>query len=191
MSDQVPSFVLRSGGEDVAIGAMPRRLRLQYPDAIYHVMARGNGRQAIVRDDIDRDRLLEQLGKAVVRCSWHVYAFVIMSNHLHVVLKTPQPNLSRGMQSFLSGYANKWSRRHHFSGHVFQGRFRTELVEDETYLWTVTRYVHLNPVRAGIVENPGAWTWSSYSGYAHRARRLEWVAYDELVASWSRRVWWP
>ena len=124
-------------------------------------MARGNGRQAIVRDDIDRDRLLEQLGNAVVRCSWHVYAFVIMSNHLHVVLKTPQPNLSRGMQSFLSGYANKWSRRHHFSGHVFQGRFRTELVEDETYLWTVTRYVHLNPVRAGIVENPGAWTWRS------------------------------
>ena len=71
-----------------------------------------------------------------------------MSNHLHVVLKTPQPNLARGMQAFLSGYANVWSRRHRFSGHVFQGRYRTELVEDETYLWTVTRYVHLNPVRA-------------------------------------------
>jgi REP element-mobilizing transposase RayT len=65
-------------------------------------MARGNGRQNIVRDDIDRDRLQEQLGKAAVRCSWHAYAFAIMSNHLHVVLKTPQPNLSRGMQSFLS-----------------------------------------------------------------------------------------
>ena len=95
---------------------MPRRLRLQYSDAIYHVMARGNGRQNIVRDDIDRDRLQEQLGKAAVRCSWHVYAFAIMSNHLHVVLKTPQPNLSRGMHS---AYANGWSRRHRFSGHVF------------------------------------------------------------------------
>ena len=138
---------------------MPRRLRLQYPDAIYHVMARGNGRQNIVRDDVDRERLVEQLGKAVVRCGWRVYAFVIMSNHLHVVLKTPQPNLSRGMQSFLSGYANGWSRRHRFSGHVFQGRYRTELVEDETYLWTVTRYVHLNPVRARIIDGPAAWAW--------------------------------
>jgi putative transposase len=108
---------------------MPRRLRLQYSDAIYHVMARGNGRQGIVRNDIDRDRLQEQLGKAPVRCSWHVYAFAIMSNHLNVVLKTPQPNLSRGMQSFLSAYANGWSRRHRFSGQVFQGRYRAELAE--------------------------------------------------------------
>ena len=164
---------------------MPRRLRLQYSDAIYHVMARGNGRQKIVRDDIDRDRLQEQLGKAAVRCSWHVYAFAIMSNHLHVVLKTPQPNLSRGMQSFLSAYANGWSRRHRFSGHVFQGRYRAELVEDETYLWTVTRYVHLNPVRGVLADHPAAWAWSSYPGYAHRGRRLEWVAYDELLASWG------
>ena len=118
-------------------------------------MARGNGRQNIVRDDVDRDRLQEQLGKAVARCSSHIYAFAIMSNHLQVVLKTPQPNLSRGMQSFLSGYANGWSRRHRFSGHVFQGRYRTELVEDETYLWTVTRYVHLNPVRGLLVDHPG------------------------------------
>jgi putative transposase len=162
---------------------MPRRLRLQYPDAIYHLMARGNGRQKIVRDDVDRDRLLEELGKAAVRCSWRVYAFAIMSNHLHVVLKTPQPNLSRGMQSFLSGYANAWSRRHRFSGHVFQGRYRTELVEDETYLWTVTRYVHLNSVRARLAEHPAAWAWSSYPGYAHRDRRLEWVAYDEVLTS--------
>ena len=108
-----------------------------------------------------------------------------MSNHLHVVLKTPQPNLSRGMQSFLSGYANGWSRRHRFSGQVFQGRYRTELVEDETYLWSVTRYVHLNPVRGGLVEHPAAWAWSSYPGYARRGRRLEWVAYDELLASWA------
>jgi len=89
------------------------------------------------------------------------------------------------MQSFLSGYANGWSRRHRFSGHVFQGRYRTELVEDETYLWTVTRYVHLNPVRAGLAEHPAAWAWSSYPGYAHRGRRVEWVAYDELLASWA------
>jgi putative transposase len=77
--------------------SMPRRLRVQYPDAIYHVMARGNGRQEIVCDDVDRDRLQEHLGRAAIRCSWRVYAFAIMSKHLHVVLKTPQPDLARGM----------------------------------------------------------------------------------------------
>jgi putative transposase len=164
---------------------MPRRLRIQYPGAIYHVMARGNGRQDIVCDDADRDRLQQEMGRAAVRCGWRVYAFVILSNHLHVVLKTPQPNLARGMQVFLSAYANAWARRHRFCGHVFQGRYRTELVEDESYLWTVTRYVHLNPVRARLVEHPAAWRWSSYPGYAHRRRRFEWVAQDELLASWG------
>jgi REP element-mobilizing transposase RayT len=173
----------QSGSRSGSNGEMPRRLRIQYPGAIYHVMARGNGRQDIVRDDADRDRLQQELGRAAERCSWWVYAFVILSNHLHVVLKTPQTNLARGMQGFLSAYANAWARRHRFSGHVFQGRYRTELVEDETYLGTVTRYVHLNPVRARLVEHPAGWRWSSYPGYAHRGRRLEWVAYDELLAS--------
>jgi REP element-mobilizing transposase RayT len=164
---------------------MPRRLRIQYPGAIYHLMARGNGRQHIVRDDADRDRLQQELGRAVARCGWRVYAFVILSNHFHVVLQTPRPNLARGMQTFLSSYANAWARRHRFVGHVLQGRYRAELVEDETYLWTVTRYVHLNPVRARLVEHPAAWRWSSYPGYADRRRRLEWVAAEELLASWA------
>src|SRR5262249_39299023 len=153
--------------------------------AIYHVMARGNGRQDIVRDDADRDRLQQELARAAQRCAWRIYAFVILSNHLHLVLKTPQPNLARGMQTFLSTSANAWARRRRFCGHVFQGRYRAELVEDESYLWTVTRYVHLNPVRARLVEHPAAWRWSSYPGYAHRRRRLEWVAADELLASWG------
>src|SRR5271154_4832816 len=97
-------------------------------------MARGNGRQHIAHDD-DRRRLQDDLARAVSRCSWKVYAFVLLSNHLRLVLKTPEPNLARGMQGFLSSYANAWARRHHYCGHVFQGRYRTELVEDETYLW--------------------------------------------------------
>jgi putative transposase len=176
---------LQSAKETIAIGRMARRLRIQYPGAIYHLMVRGNGRRGIVRDDADRDRVVEYLGRAAVRCSWRVYAFVVTSNHLHVVLKTPEPNLARGMQSFLSAYANAWSRRHRFNGQVFQDRYRTELIEDESYLWTVTRYVHLNPVRARIVENPATWKWSSYPGYVRDRQRLEWVAYDELLASWA------
>ena len=121
---------------------------------------------------------------------WRVYAFAIMSNHLHIVLKTPEPNLARGMQTFLSGYANVWARRHKFSGHVFQGRYRTELVEDETYLWTVTRYVHLNPVRAGMVEHPADWAWSSYPGYAHRAPPAGVVGLRRSAGVVDWCVWW-
>jgi REP element-mobilizing transposase RayT len=152
---------------------MPRRLRIQYPGAIYHVMARGNGRQDIVRDDQDRERLQDELARATVCAGWRVYAFVLLSNHLHIVLKTPQPNLSQGMQVFLSTYANAWARRHRFCGHVFQGRYRTELVEDESYLWVVTRYVHLNPVRACLVDHPSRWCWSSYPGHTQASSRLE------------------
>jgi REP element-mobilizing transposase RayT len=125
------------------------------------------------------------LKRSVERYGWRVYAFVVMSNHLHLVLKTPRPNLAPGMQVFLSSYANGWSRRHRVMGHVFQGRYRTELVEDESYLWVLSRYVHLNPVRARLVSGPAAWAWSSYPGYAQRRRRLEWVAYDDLLDAWD------
>ena len=108
---------------------MSRHLRIQYADAIYHVMARGNARQDIVGDDADRQRLIDGLEKAVARSGWVLYAFVLMTNHLHLVLKTPRANLSRGMQLLLSSYANWWARRHQAGGHLFQGRFRTELVE--------------------------------------------------------------
>ncbi len=111
---------------------MSRRLRIQYADAIYHVMARGNARQDIVGDDEDRQRLVDELDKAVQRSGWVIYAFVLMPNHLHLVLKTPRANLSKGMQLLLSSYTNWWARRHEAGGHLFQGRFRTELVEDET-----------------------------------------------------------
>ena len=140
---------------------MARRLRIQYSDAIYHVMARGNDRQDIVQDDADRGRLVACLERAVRRSGWSLYAFVFLTNHLHLVLQTPRPNLAKGMQLFLSSYANGWARRHRHCEHLFQGRYRTELVEDETYLWVLTRYVHLNPVRAGLSATPEAWIWSS------------------------------
>jgi hypothetical protein len=117
VSDLLPGFFLPIGGACVPTDRMARRLRIQYHDAIYHATACGNGRPEIVRDDADRDRFQEHLGRAAIRCGWHVCAFVIMPNHVHVVLKTPQPNLSRGM-AFLSAYANGWSRRHRFGGHV-------------------------------------------------------------------------
>jgi putative transposase len=164
---------------------MPRRLRIEFEGAIYHVMARGNAKQKIVRDDADRRRLIEGLEKTVVRHGWELLCYVVMGNHLHLMIKTPRPNLSAGMQGFLSGYAIWAGRRWRRGGHLFQGRYRSEMIEDESHYWTVSRYIHLNPVRAGLVRRPEQWEWSSYPGY-HDARRAQaWVAHDELLAAWE------
>src|SRR5271155_625143 len=164
---------------------MPRRLRIEFDGAIYHVMARGNGRQNIVHDDGDRQRLIDDLARTVGRAGWQLLSFVVLSNHLHLLLKTPRPNLARGMQAFLSAYALYAARRRRRRGHVFQGRYRSEMIEDESYYWTVSRYIHLNPVRAGLVQRPEQWDWSSYPGYRDARRKQAWVAHDELLAAWQ------
>lgn len=163
---------------------MPRRLRVEFEGAIHHVMSRGNARQDIVHDDDDRQRLIDDLERTVIRSGWELLAFVVLSNHLHLLVKTPQANLARGMQAFLSGYAHWSQRRRGRPGHLFQGRYKAELVEDESYYWTVSRYIHLNPVRAGLVSHPAAWCWSSYPGYAAGSQRRSWVGYDTLLRAW-------
>jgi putative transposase len=162
---------------------MSRRLRIEFDGAIYHVMARGNARQKIVRDDVDRRRLIDGLEQTVVRHGWELLCYVVMGNHLHLLVKTPRPSLGAGMQSFLSGYAIWAARRWRREGHVFQGRYRAEMIEDESYYWTVSRYVHLNPVRAGLVGSPEEWEWSSYPGYRYARRARAWVAHDALLAA--------
>lgn len=163
---------------------MPRRLRIEFDGAIYHIMARGNARQDIVHDDDDRGRLLADLERAVTRSGWELLAFAVLTNHLHLLLKTPRPNLARGMQAFLSAYAHWCLRRRGRPGHLFQGRYRAEMIEDESYYWTVSRYIHLNPVRAGLVAHPALWPWSSYPGYAEKKQRRPWVAHEALLAAW-------
>jgi hypothetical protein len=107
-----------------------------------------------------------------------------MNNHLQLMLKTPPPNLAAGIQGWLSGYALWVGRRRQRLGHSFQGRYRAEMIEDERYYWTVSRYIHLNPVRAGLVSRPEQWEWSSYPGYRLPQRRQAWVAHDALLAAW-------
>ena len=166
---------------------MARPLRVEYPGAIYHVMCRGNVRQRIFHDEADHQRLIDGLAQTVGRFGWDLFSFVLMPNHVHLFFRTPQPNLSRGMQYLASGYANWFAKKHRRPGHLLQGRFKSQLIEDESYFWSVSRYIHLNPVRgkSPLVAHPRDWRWSSYAGYASRRARVDWVSYDFMYAAWQ------
>jgi putative transposase len=145
---------------------MARPLRIEFTGATYHVTSRGNERRDIFRDDADRYAFLAFLGQAVRRFSWSVTAWVLMSNHYHLVIQTPQRNISRGMHWLNGTYAAWFNRRHDRVGHLFQGRFKALLIEREAYFAEVLRYVALNPVRAGLVQHPSEYRWSSYRAVA-------------------------
>jgi REP element-mobilizing transposase RayT len=141
---------------------MPRPPRLQLAGAIYHVTARGNRRVDIFMDDSDRRLFLALLERTVTRYGWRCHTYCLMKNHFHLVIETPEPNISDGMQ-FLAGlYAAAFNHRHGLSGHLFQGRFHTVVLKSDGQLLATVRYVLLNPVRAGLCERPGDWKWSSY-----------------------------
>lgn len=163
---------------------MARPLRLQFPDAVYHVTARGNAQADIVVDDVHRDHWRDALRSVTIRHGWEVLSYALMDNHFHLFVRTPEPNLARGMQRFLSAYANWFARRLGRRGHVFQGRYDARLVEGDAYFWNVSRYVHLNPVRAGMVATARDWAWSSFPGFVDPARAEPWVAYDSVLRAW-------
>ena len=146
---------------------MPRPLRIEYPGAVYHVTSRGDGRMAVFRDDGDREIFLDILGDTVALRKWVCHAYCLMGNHYHLLLETPEANLSAGMRSLNGEYTQAFNRRHRRPGHVFQGRYKAVLVEKERHLLELCRYVVLNPVRArGMARDPGDWPWSSYRATA-------------------------
>lgn len=154
---------------------MARPLRIEFENALYHVTSRGNERRAIFRDNRDRLMFLQLLGEAATRFGWSVTAYVLMTNHYHLVVRTPEPNLSRGMQWLNGTYAGWFNRRHERSGHLFQGRFHAVLVEEEAYGAEVLRYVALNPVRAKLCAFPEQYRWSSYRATAGLAPAPAWL----------------
>lgn len=160
-----------------------RRLRAQYPNAIYHMMSRGVQRSGIFLDEDDRLAFFDRCALTVAKFGWRVYSVVQMTNHFHLLFRTPSPNLCRGAQYLLGPYAQGFNRRHGRSGHVFESRYRCRIIENEDYLWTVSRYDHLNPVPA-LVKHPASWKWSSYPGYHDESLRIPWVCYDEMLTSW-------
>jgi putative transposase len=158
---------------------MPRQVRIEYAGALYHVMARGDRREAIVFDDEDRRTFLGTLGQACERSGFRVHAYVLMSNHYHLLLETPEPNLSAGMGWFQNAYTRRINVRHKLWGHVFGGRYKAILVEAGNCYWAVLDYIHLNPVRAGLVnarDGMESYPWSSLAQYLlSPGKRFGWM----------------
>ena len=133
---------------------MARPLRIEYPGALYHVTSRGDRQEAIFDDDQDRTAFLNVLSEVVSRFRWHCHAFCLMGNHYHLMIETPEANLTKGMRH-LNGVFTQWSnRRHKRSGHLFQGRYKAILVDRDSYFLELARYIVLNPVRAAMIKHP-------------------------------------
>ncbi len=161
---------------------MARPLRIEYAGALYHVTSRGNAGTKIFLDDEDRARFLEFLRSAVGRFDWICHAYCLMDNHYHLLVETPEPNLSRGMQ-YLNGVYTQWfNRRHARYGHLVQGRFKSIVVEKESHLLELARYIVLNPVRAKVARSARDWPWSSYRATAGQAACPEFLTIDWLLS---------
>ena len=172
---------------------MPRPLRIEYAGAIYHVMNRGDRREAIYRDDEDRATFLHTLGEACGKTGWQLHAWCLMGNHFHLVLETPQANLVAGMGWLLGTFTGRFNRRHRLSGHLFGGRYKAQHIDGRSgaYLVTACDYVHLNPARAGLVraEEPlETWRWSSYPGYLRPQLRTPWLRVDRVLGEHGRQT---
>lgn len=161
---------------------MARPVRIEFPGALYHVTSRGDRREAIYEDDADRERFLEILGKVIKGWNWNCYAYCLMTNHYHLVIETPDGNLSKGMRQLNGVFTQASNRRHRRSGHLFQGRYKAILVDADAYLLELVRYVVLNPIRAALVDYPGAWCWSSYRAMIGQAPAPEWLTVEALLA---------
>ncbi|MDA1101935.1 MAG: transposase [Proteobacteria bacterium] len=166
---------------------MARPLRIEYCGAVYHLTARGNRREDICLDDSDRAMFLETLGNVVAQFRWRCHAYCLMDNHYHLLIETPEANLARGMRQLNGVYTQRLNRRHGRVGHVFQGRYKAIVVERDSYLLELARYVVLNPVRARMIQAAGEWRWSSYRATAGEAKAPAWLATDWLLSQFGGR----
>jgi putative transposase len=166
---------------------MARPLRIEYDGALYHVTSRGNDRKAIFKDDNDRELFLDTLAKVAERFHWICHAYCLMNNHYHLVIETPDGNLSKGMRQLNGVYTQTFNKRHGRVGHVFQGRFKGILVQKDTHFLEVCRYVVLNPVRAKTIQHPRQWKWSSYGATAGIVNPHGCLTTDDILSQFAHR----
>ncbi len=166
---------------------MARPLRLEFPGALYHVTSRGDRREAIYEDDGDRKEFLSVLDSVCHTYNWVCHAYCLMSNHYHLLIETPDANLSMGMRQLNGVYTQTFNRRHGRVGHVFQGRYKAILVEKENYLLELSRYIVLNPVRADMVRSAGEWPWSSYRATTGQVKGPVCLNVDWILAIFGKR----
>jgi putative transposase len=166
---------------------MARPIRIEYAGALYHVTARGDRREDIYLDDGDRLDWLNVLSLTCQRFNWVVYAYCQMNNHYHLLVETVDGNLSKGMRQLNGVYTQRFNQRHDQVGHLFQGRYKAILVQKDSYLLELSRYVVLNPIRARMVKNLNQWAWSSYPATMGTAIEPEWLDADWLLSQFGKQ----
>ena len=166
---------------------MARPLRIEFAGALYHVTSRGDGQEDIYLDDKDREIYLEVLADAQHRFNWTIHAYCLMSNHYHLLIETPDSNLAKGMRHLNGVYTQRFNRHHKRVGHVFQGRYKAILVQKDSYLLELSRYIVLNPVRAEMVRSAKDWPWSSYRATAGLVDEDKWLTTNWILAAFSRK----
>lgn len=164
---------------------MVRPLRIEFAGGLYHITSRGNKKEAIYLLDEDRETFLSVLGDACTKYHWLCHSYCLMTNHYHILIETPLSNLSKGMRYLNGVYTQKFNRVHHRVGHVLQGRYKSILVEKDSYLLELSRYIVLNPVRAGMVQKADEWPWSSYLATSGKVPVPSWLIVEWLLSSFS------
>lgn len=165
---------------------MARPLRIIFPGAFYHVTSRGNEKKDIFKSRRDREKFLEYLASAAERYGAVIYAYCLMSNHFHLFMQTPEGNLSQIMRHIIGAYTTYFNIKRKRAGHLFQGRYKSVLVEADEYAAELTRYVHLNPVKAGITTKADDYQWSSYRAYIGMASMPEWLKTEFILGSFGK-----
>jgi REP-associated tyrosine transposase len=164
---------------------MARQRRIEFEGGLYHVISRGIERREIFRDDADRERYLANLARAVERFKFRLLAYCLMGNHVHLALETGRFPLSRIMRSVNTSYAGYFNVRHRRSGYLFQGRYKAFLVDHDSYLLSLIRYIHENPVNAGMAENAESYRWSSHRSYLGKSPN--WLSCGDVLAHFGRK----
>jgi REP element-mobilizing transposase RayT len=166
---------------------MSRPLRLEFAGALYHITSRGNEKKAVYLEDADFELFLSLMAEVCQRFNWFIHAYCLMTNHYHLVVETPDGNLSRGMRHLNGVYTQRFNSKHKRVGHLFQGRYKAILVDKDSYLLELSRYVVLNPVRARMVNEPGDWQWSSYRVMIGKQDSFEGLATDALLLQFGNQ----